>query len=427
MRPRQSLALVVLASFAAHSVGCASSTCARVREDREAFMRRTGSPGPHLALAVPFQTLSASLQRGLTQAGAVQVPLPDLGPVDLGSLAVSLRGVAFAPAEPGRLGVRVSLGIASGGRQVTALDLDTVIAPQLDPREGSVRLRLRAEDLESVRPSLQPAERRRFAAVVLSLVPASARAFVGREQVEALTDTFLRDLVGGRWPLIRDRLLKGTGDLVDVEIDLPELPLTKIELQSGPADVWIYGHTSLAADSLSPGPARPAGTDARLVAVRLAGGAAAALANRAIAQGQLPARYDREGQPDPNGELTAGVGWQAGERPLKVHAWALQGQCARLTFGGTPQLQGRAGQLELRVDDGKLEEVRGSLRVRAGVWFSGLGRQTFAISQSVVGATEFEIVGVDYRATVVTGRVDGSDLVFSLALAEAPRSTPRSR
>ncbi|MDC0723255.1 hypothetical protein [Nannocystis bainbridge] len=432
MRPRPApgvlLVLAPLIPLLLTTPGCASSVCSKVRADREAFTRRAAAPGPHLALAVPYATLSQSVQRSLASLPQVRLPLPDLGPVDLGALAVTIRSVAFRPAPAGSVGARVSVALLSQGKPVTALELDAVVAPRLDPAAGSVRLRLGAADLREVRPSLPPAERKRFAEFLLSLVPGAARALVGREQVEALAETFLRELVGGRWPQIRDNLLQGTDDLVDLEIDLGDVPLTKIELKSGATDLELWAHAALPAEALSPGTARPPGSDARLVGLRMSGGVAAALANRAMASGQIPARYNRDGAPDPRGELLAGVDWRAGERPLKVHAWSTEGTCARLSFGGTPKAAAeRGGDLAVEVADGTLEEVTGALRVRAAVWFSGLGRQTFALSESVAGAIEFDMLGVDYRARVVTAAVSRSELEFSLALAEAPRPATSRR
>ena len=418
-------AALVLVSLALAELGCAASVCQQVRAEHDAFVRRAPTSGPHLALALPYATLSAGVQRALAGSRPVQVPLPELGPVDLGSLSASLRSVGFRAAPPGQVGVRVTVALASGGRPVTAIELDAAVTPQLDPGGGVVRVRLGAKDLVSVRPSLPPEERRRFADFLLGLIPAPARGLIGRAEVEAAADQFLREVVGGRWPQIRDGLLRGTDDLVDAEIDLPDLPISRIELRSAQADLELWVHAALPAEALSQGPARPAGVDARLVAIRMSGGTAAALVNRAMAQGQVPARYDREGAPDPNGELLAGVAWKPGPKPLKVHAWSLSGQCARLTFGGTPEVAIRGGQLDVRVQDAALEEVTGSLRVRAAVWFSGLGRQTFALGESVAGATELELAGATYRARVVTGSVAGADLVFSLALAEAPRGPTR--
>ncbi|HEY8376098.1 MAG TPA: hypothetical protein VIK91_06395, partial [Nannocystis sp.] len=422
---RAHLAALALAPILLAAPACAGSVCQRVRADREAFQRRTAAPGPHLALAVPHATLSQSAQRSLAGLPQVRLPLPSLGPVDLGALAVGVRGVAFRPAPAGSVAARVSVALTSQGRAVTALDVDAVITPQLDPLAGSVRLRLRPEDLREVRPSLPPEERRRFADFVLGLVPPAARALVGRGQIEGLTDAFLRDLVGGRWPQIRDSLFKGSGDLVDVEIDLGDVPLTKIELRSGETDLELWAHADLPAEALSEGPARPAGADPRLVTLRMAGGVAAALANREIAAGRIPERYNRDGAPDPRGELIAGVDWKTGERPLKVHAWSLDKNCACLTFGGTPEVTARGGSLAVDVRDGTLERVQGPLRVRAAVWFSGLGRRTFEVSEELAGAIEFEVVDVRYRASVVTAAARLGELDFSLALAEVPRAPAR--
>ena len=97
-----------------------------------------------------------------------------------------------------------------------------------------------------------------------------------------------------------------------------------------------------------------------------------------------------------------------------------------LALGGcTPQATGRGGAIEVRVPDGTLEDVEGSLKARAAVWFSGLGRQTFAVSETVADATELEVGGATYRARVVAAESTGADLVFSLALAEAPRGPNR--
>lgn len=431
MRTRVPLALTLLAALTAS--GCAASACTKVREHHASFQRRAPQPGPHLALALPYTTLSQSVQRSLARLRGVQVPLGDLAlpqlpglEIGLGAVEVGVRGVAFHAAPPGSLGVKVSVALTTRGRQVAALDLDALVAPRLDPKEGSVRVVLRAQDLVQVRPSLPPAERARFADFLMSVVPDGAERLVSRGRVEQLADKLLGDLVGGRWPQIRDSLLRDAGDLVDVEIDLPTLPLTRIELRSGDADLELWAHASLPAASLSPGPARAPGLDPRLVVLRMSGGAAAELANQAIARGQIPARYDREGEPNPRGEFTAGVAWETGERPLKVHAWSEQGTCAHLKFAGTPRITARGDQLDVAVPDGELEKVTGSLRARAAVWFSGLGRRTFEFSEAIAGAIEFEALGADYRANVVSAAVHGPDVVFAMTLAEAKRAPARS-
>jgi hypothetical protein len=417
--------LVLLTALAAG--GCAGRACSRVKADRREFLaRRGGGEAAQLVVAIPTATLSQSLSWPLSQLPPVAVPVPDLGPLDLGvgPLEIGLRSVAVLPAPEGRLGLRVRFALMSRGAVVLALDLDAVVAPQVAPQGGSVRIVLRAQDLQSLRPSLPPEERRKFADFVLARLPAGAERLVSRAQVERFADEALGELVARSFPRVRDDLLARAGPLVDVEVELPPVPVSRVVLRSSAADLELWVHTTLPAAGLAAGPARAAGGDARLVQVRMSGGAAAELANQAIARGQIPARWTAEGEPSPGGEFEAGVGWVAGPRPLRLHAWKQQEVCAEVVFSGTPRVQVAGGEVQLDVADGRIERVTGAVKARAAVWFSGLGRRTFAFSQAVAGATEFDLLGTPYRATPVAARVVGDDVAIDLQLAEARPAAP---
>ena len=56
-------------------------------------------------------------------------------------------------------------------------------------------------------------------------------------------------------------------------------------------------------------------------------------------------------------------------------------------------------------------------------WYSGLGKQTFAFTQAVAGATSFDLLGVDYDATPVRAAVVADAVVIDLQLA--PRTAAR--
>lgn len=413
---------VLLLALAATS-GCAGKACTRVRDDHREFQRRRGSGDvAHMVVAIPTNTLNQALSLPLSRLPAVPVPLDidlPVGDLDLGKLAIGLRSVSVQPAAAGQLGLRVRFALQTGVTVITAIDLDAVVAPQFTPGQGSVRLSLRAQDLVRVRPSLPPAERQRFAEFVLARLPAVARV-IGREQIASLADRALGELVARSFPAIRDDLLADAGALVDVEVELPPVPISRVELKTGAADVELWIHTTLPAPALAPGPARAPGGDAGLVQVRMSGGTAAELANQGIARGQIPGRYDLEGAPDPNGEFAAGVGWATGERPLRIHAWKEQDVCAHVVFSGTPNLRADRGELGLDVPDARIERVTGSVKARAAVWFSGLGRRTFAFSEAIAGATAFDLLGVDYDAVPVAARVVGPDVAVDLRLAAQP-------
>jgi len=421
--PTRLLLLLGLLSALATAAGCATAACTRVRDDRRAFQQRRGSgDAAQMVVAVPLATLSQSLSWPLQKLKPVSVPLQvpglDLG---LGTLEISLRGVQVVPAAEGQLGLRVSFALASRGRAITAIDLDATVAPQIQPQAHTVRLSLRAQDLVRVRPGLPPAERARFAAFLRGQLPAGAEALLGRGRLDEAAEKVLADLVERHFPAVRDNLLARVGTLVDVEIELPPVPLQRVVLRSPGQDLELWLHTTLPAAPLAPGPARVAGSDPRLVQVRMSGSAAAELANQGIARGQIPARYDESGEASPTGAFEAGVAWRPGPRPLRIHAWKTQPVCAHVEFAATPQLGAEGGALVLAVPDAKIERVTGAAKARVAFWFSGLGRQTFAFSQAIAGATQFDLLGVDHDATPQRAAAVGDDLFIDLSLAPSAR------
>ncbi len=426
MFTRLALILGLLSALAGAS-GCATAACTRVRDDRREFLRRTG-PGDaaQMVVAVPMATLGQALTWPLAQIKPMSVPLQVPGlDVGLGSLEIGLHHVQILPAPDGQLGLRVSFALMSRGRTITAIDLDATVAPQIEPGSATVRLSLRPQDLLRVRPSLPPAERARFAAFLRTQLPSGAEALLGRGRIDDAAAQVLGDLVERAFPSVRDALLGRMDTLVDVEIDLPPVPLAKVVLRSPGQDLELWLHTTLPAAALAPGPARAAGSDARLVHVRMSGGTAAELANQGIARGQIPGRYDLEGEPSPTGAFAAAVAWQPGARPLRIHAWKEKEVCAHVEFAGTPQLTAARGELALAVPDAKIERVTGAVKARVAVWYSGLGRQTFAFSQAVAGATRFDLLGTDYDATPVRASVVGDDVTVDLALAPGKRTPAR--
>lgn len=420
MPSRRALASLLLLALAPALSGCAAAACTKVRDEHRAFDRRRGpADAAQMVVAVPLATLSQSLSFPLSRLAPISVPMPDLDlPIDLGlgNLEVALHSVQVLPAPEGQLGLRVRFVLRSRGRDVTAIDLEATVAPQIAPEGGSVRLSLRPQDLLRVRPSLPPAEREKFAAFVADLLPPAARALVGGK-LDKLADQALTSFVERSFPRVRDGLLGHLKTLVDLEIDLPPVPLARVALRSSPADLELWLYTTLPAAGLAPGPARAPGGDVRLVQVRMSGGTAAELANQAMARGQVPARYDLAGEPSPTGEFTAGVAWQAGPRPLRLHAWKESGVCAHVLFAGTPSINATRGELGITVPDAQVERITGSARARIAAWYSGLGKQTFAFTQAVAGATTFDLLGVDYDTTPVRAAVVADDVVIDLQLA----------
>ena len=418
--PTRLLLLLGLLSALVSASGCATAACTRVRDDRQAFLKRHGrGDAAQMVVAVPMATLGQSLSWPLSKLQPVSVPLQVPG-LDLGlsSLEISLQSIQLRPAAAeGQLGLRVRFALGSRGRSITAIDLDATVVPQILPQSHTVRLSLRAQDLVGVRPSLPVAERAKFTAFLRSQLPGAAEALLGRGRIDDAAEEVLADLVERAFPRVRDSLLARLGTLVDVEIELPPVPLQRVVLRSPGQDLELWLHTTLPAAPLAPGPARLPGSDPRLVQVRMSGSAAAELANQGIARGQIPARYDESGEPSPTGDFEAGVAWRSGPRPLRIHAWKQKPVCAHVEFAGTPRLSAERGEITIAVPDARIEKVTGAAKARVAFWFSGLGRQTFAFSQAIAGATEFDLLGIDYAATPLRAAAVGEDLFIDLSLA----------
>lgn len=410
--------------------GCASA-CKRVAADREDFLRRTMSVSePHLALALPLGMLSQEVSRRLAKVPAVKVPLPELGiggvDLPLGSLSARLHSIVFLPAAQGNLAFRARVVLLSGKEMVTTIDLEAEAKPRLDVAGGAIEVAITPADIARVRPSIPTSERARLGDFLYRQIPPMARRFVDRRSVDGLVAKLGDDLLGGSWPMIRDNLLGDIGTLTELSVDLPELPITALALRSTPADLVIAVHTSLPAAGLADPTRRDPATPAAQPQLRLSGAAVAELVNWEMAQGMIPSRYTREGAPSPKGEFEAGVTWAAGERPLRLHAWTTAKECAYVQFGGTPKVSAGGGSIAVKVNDAKIVETRGSAKVRAGVWFSGLGRQTFAVSESTAASVGFDLFGEPMKATATSVHLGADELALGLTLAPGGAAARRN-
>jgi hypothetical protein len=155
---------------------------------------------------------------------------------------------------------------------------------------------------------------------------------------------------------------------------------------------------------------------------------ATAFVNRAMARGEVPSRFDLDGAADPTGPLHAYLDWSnRASKPLIVHAFLLDPQaagrskkdCAHVTLGATPQVIASDGHLRVSTRDAKVEEIEGSVAVKAGLFFGGVSRRSFEHVETVATDTEFELGTQTLRARVEGARLHGSNLILGLSLSPA--------
>ncbi|MCA9528492.1 MAG: hypothetical protein KC549_19540, partial [Myxococcales bacterium] len=158
----------------------------------------------------------------------------------------------------------------------------------------------------------------------------------------------------------------------------------------------------------------------RQVRVRLTGSAVAELANAAIARGEMPGRYTEKGKADPQGPLQAALAWERGDRPLKALLWRTEGTCMTARIGGTPSLQAARRQVTVRLADGRVEDVQGSLLIQAGAWLKGLWDQTFTVTRTVAAETRLALGARRLTLGVVDARADADGVTLGLDVQTGP-------
>lgn len=369
--------------------GCGGACPREVAEHQALFEARAADDQLDGLVEVPFGLLDHLLAAELRQIKPVALSVPGLGTLSLVPTAVRLK-----PAPAGQLAFTFECAVQQGSRVLFSLTNEASVMPQVDAQKRRLSFSIGPESLRKVAPRLGPEASDSVARAVRAELPPALRMALTPKRLQGLTDRALAAVVDGAYALLRDgaaaRLLPRT----EVHLDLPDLPLDRIELRSMAG--WLAVGLHLEGGGL-PEELVPAIPPADRVRVRLSGGAVAGLANQAIAAGDLPGRYSQAGKPVADGPLQVGLGWGDHPRPMKVLVWQTEGTCVHARLGGTPEVQVQqrpAGRtIQVRVADGQVEAVEGSLLVEAGAWLTGVWDRTLRFTQTAVAETRLEVGG----------------------------------
>lgn len=438
---RERLTVLALGVFALPMLGAATgcaNACKRVETHRAAFTSGSDvarSEDPHFRVSVPFDVVGVLMARELKSIGSFRVPLPKVSGVSLGAVRGRVDQIRLQPAPTGQVGFTVRIVLESGKTRVLEVELDARTTPQIDLKRGTVAVALSAQDVRKVRPKLGPGARKKLVDYAWKELPSTVRTLVSKKQLDALLAGASDQLLGQVADAVRKDLGSEIGEVARFEIDLPDLPLSALAIESSAGELKLAGRTSLPVAVGVAAGKRHRSSHQNAVELRMSGETAAALANWAIERGEIPERYDLDGSPDPKGPLAAGVGWGRGRpRPLTLHLWtvpdgdlAKKKQCAHVELHGTPVIGvANGGDVSVSVRDGQVEAVDGTAKVRMGVFFSGLGRETFEFAETVAGSFELDLGDAPLTASVHSATRDGDDVVFGLLLRRG-RDTRNTR
>lgn len=388
--------------------------------------RQDRAPEPHLSLSVPFSVVDQLVAAEVKRMPAQRLAMPDISGVSLGSVTMRVEKVKTRRAPPGRLGFQIQIGLRSGKQRVMGFDIDAVVTPRVDAEKREVVVALSGKNIQSIRPKLGKGSRKQLANFVWDQLPSAARMLTSKKQIASLVGGISEDLMEDAFRLVKRELLDDLGEITRIELDLPDMPLARVNLKTEAKFMVLDVHTTLPVErGLSSTAGRLPKMHPNVVQVRIPGATAAELGNYAMEMGEIPERWTLEGEPADDGPLYAGLAWQTGDKkPLALHLWSLEKDCAHVRLGATPQVSLERGELVLQTDDAKVEKVEGPLKVRAGIWFSGLGRRSFSFVERTAASVSFEVAGQDLTAHVHSARVEQDELVLGLRLG---KKTPKRR
>ncbi len=413
----QPTALVVAVTLGLVHVACGTS-CPEIREQRDRFeSRQRKTKGADARLMMPYALMDRVIAGQLARRPPVPVNLPTakLG-LDL-PLSIALDRVSTRPAGAGQLGLTLHLGLHDDRERQRVLDLevDTVISPKLETRTTpELVLLLRPQDLGSVRPRPTPEGTRLLARWVRDNLPPIARSIASDKVVEALAQESLDLIAKEVWPSAKEELL-GIEPLIDTRFALPDLPIHALALSSSERALVVDMTTDLA-------DARPIdrGFDeveaTQRMVLRLSGGTAMGLVNRAMKRGEVPSRFDAEGNPKPSGIWEARLGWRGGSTPLVVHLWRSQDKCQSADVAARLGLALQGQKVRVRVEDGKITSVAGPAFAEAFYWLENIFGEALGFTFDTDAFVRFDDGSTSMKVNLAKIALGENDLVLGLDL-----------
>lgn len=428
--------LALAAALLWSSAGC-GPTCADIARRRSLLLasrRPAKQPGWHLAVELPLDSLNGFIAGRLAEIPSVRVPLHLPGGLErlLEPLTLRVTHLALTPAPEDRLAASAEVKLLYGDEEALSTTVEAEVRPQVNAERRTLEVGLGPESLKRLRPHLGPRASERLAEVIYRRLPALAQALTTREIIRDLAQATIVSLGDGLYRLLGRRVLGKLGELTRLRLELPPFPLKRIALRSTStpaARLTVVGELALpvaqglrstagAGPSSQPVTPSAASSGAARAQLLLAPQAAVELVNWSIDQGLLPQYYDRHGDPrkEPGYELL--LGWEPGQRPLKLHlSGACDGPCLYVRFAGVPALGAKGKRLELDLRDGLIEEIAGPPLVRAAMWLRRFGSSAFSLSKKLAAQAHFTVAGRSLSFEIESAELVGERFRFDLRLA----------
>lgn len=403
--------------------GCGA--CQQVTAHRDAFRQQLEADAPddtpHVRLQIPKPVIDGWTRRAIAALPTVPFEVPGLG--DLGRyvdrLGIAPRQMRVALERDKAARFDLDLDIKSGNRALFGLQLGAVAPVRYDPAKGTLEIELRADMFESIAPRLDANATDRLTSALLDPVPSAFRGAL-RSTAQRAAQQGIDLLTRQAYSLLRAQVLTRLGTLARFEVQMPDLPLDAIALTTSGGAWMVDARLPFGARGLG---ARMPAAPGDALQMAISTDALTALGNWAMDRGKIPGRYTRAGKADPNGDFTAGLGWQSGARPLKVHMWSAEqqaGLCLHARAGASPLVSYREGKLDVGFEDGTIEEVTGPPLISSALDLMGISTEAFKFTRSIATRSTIKLGGSSVDLGLRAIELRGEALTLELTTSSAP-------
>lgn len=410
-------ALVVLVGFA--TVGCGANA-ARVAAVRTELTSRVGAPnrGADVQVLVPMARSNEVLADLLAQkplAVPLEVPALDAIGAELRPLTATVREVRLVPGAPGKVRFVLRLGIDDPAQEVTMITATAEVEPVLVRSGGSAELSfgIGAENVLALRPELGPEAKAKLGGAVSRWLPEKVKGKIPQPLVDAAAAKLGSHLTGAAWGVLQKTLLAKLPEITTLKLRLPDVPVAHVDVRSlsGPDGLVVDIASDLPVRAgLSATPAMPA-----QITVRIAGSAAAELANWAIDSGHAPAWYTRGLTPSPKGEFRPRFDYMPGaSHPLKVYAFQERGGSSYFKVGVAANVRVEGDKLVATATDRALEASEANTAIEVAAWAKYFLTGWIDRSKAVAAHTRLDVGGRVLEARVVNAKLAHDELTLAL-------------
>ncbi len=419
--------LVAAAALAALLGPACAGPCKAVEAQRRALRARPAAgltAAPHARVVIPFALANRLIAGALQPPPELPVPLGRLGPLAafIGDVRAIPREVTLGPAgTPGRVRASVRVELADRTGELLAVRASGDVAPvvQRDGDGNRLAIAFDAAQLSRLEPELGPRAAEQLGALLQARLPAAVRDRTPRLVIDRVAAAVVEEAIEQGYRLLRGTLLPRLRDRTRILVELPDVPVARVDLATTPAALALEVFTTLPVRA-GVAPAPPPDPDA--IGIQLAGDTATLAANWGIEHGALPPRYTRSLKPARDGDYVPHFEWRPGDpaRPLVVHMFRLEGGCAHFAVGVRPRVEVADGRVRAWVDNRRLEHADGPLALELLARTKALVERSTSSKQLGPGSVRITVGDREVTTRLLRAEVAGDELRAAVALAIAP-------